>query len=47
MISVNIVIPFHNEKNNLEILFNELTYALDNKPDEINVDVIFVNDKST
>ncbi len=46
MISVNIVIPFHNEKNNLEILFNELTYALDNKPDEINVDVIFVNDKS-
>ena len=46
MISATIVIPFHNEKKNLEILSNELINALKNKPKDIEVSVIFVNDNS-
>ncbi len=46
MISATIVIPFHNEKKNLEILSNELINALENKPKDIEVSVIFVNDNS-
>ena len=46
MLSATIVIPFHNEKKNLEILSNELLNALENKPKDIDVSVIFVNDNS-
>ena len=46
MLSATIVIPFHNEKENLEILSNELLNALENKPKDIDVSVIFVNDNS-
>ncbi len=37
MLSATIVIPFHNEKKNLEILSNELLNALENKPKDIDV----------
>ena len=34
-------------KENLEILSNELLNALENKPKDIDVSVIFVNDKNS
>ena len=46
MKTVTIVIPFYNEEKNLEILIPELVNNIQNKPTEIDANIIFVNDKS-
>ncbi len=47
MKTVTIVIPFFNEEKNLKILIPELIESLKDKPKEIDIYLIFVNDSST
>jgi len=46
MTSVSIVIPFYNEEENLQVLFNEILDALNQKPNLIDLSIVFVDDCS-
>ena len=46
MISVSVIIPFYNEKENLQILFDEILNAINQKPNLIDLTIVFVDDCS-
>ena len=46
MISVSVIIPFYNEEENLQILFDEILDAINQKPNLIDLTIIFVDDCS-